>query len=88
MKHLENTDNLTTIGPSFITTWREQMRASTRDLTSKYKCYYMLVTNKKVPAALQLTTTYTEMIIVDHTTLIDYFGPSVAAFAELINLDD
>jgi hypothetical protein len=87
MKHLENSESQKTIGPKPIKEWLQQMRASTRNLIG-YQCYYMLITNKRVPSAKSLVAKNTDLLIVDQTNLIDYYGPTVATFADLVSLED
>lgn len=87
MKHLEDSENQKTIGPKSIKEWVQQMRDSTRNLIG-YLCYFMLITNKRIPSAKSLVAKYPDLVIVDQTNLIDYYGPTVATFADLVSLDD
>lgn len=88
MKHLEDSESSKTIGPKPIETWLNQMRASTSNLSSDYKCYYMLITNKRIPLARTLVAQNTDLLIVDQSNLVNYYGPTVATFADLVSLDD
>lgn len=88
MKHLSNTENSATIGPEPIEEWLRKMRHATVNLSHTYLCLFMLITNKKVPQRLSLVETHEDLIIIDSAMLLQYYGPTVALFADLIAFDE
>ncbi len=50
----------------------------------------MLITNKRVPKLSSLASphNHTDLIIIDQSLLVKYFGPTVAIFADLIAFDE
>lgn len=88
LKHLEDTEARKTIGLKRIQQWVENMRSATEGINSTYKCLFMLITNKRVPKSEKLLKVYRDLVIVDNRTLIEYFGPTVASFADLVAFDE
>jgi hypothetical protein len=64
------------------------MRSATEGISSTYKCLFMLITNKRVPKLENLLKVYRDLIIVDNRTLIEYFGPTVATYGDLVAFDE
>lgn len=88
LKHLENTETRKTVGPKPIRQWLADMRHATADIGANYCCLFMLITNKRVPKSADLVKINRDLIIVDEKTLVEYFGPTVATFADLIAFDE
>ncbi len=88
LKHLENTERRKTIGPKPIREWLANMRHATEHICDTYDCLFMLITNKRVPQSADLVKANRDLIIVDKKTLVEYFGPTVATFADLIAFDE
>lgn len=63
------------------------MRNATETIQDTYDCLFMLITNKRVPKLTALLNEE-DLIIVDNTALVNYFGPTIATFADLVSFDE
>lgn len=85
---MEGVEDSDTISADIIEEWLRAIRASTANLESFFKPYFMLMTHKTIPAAKTLVLQNEDLLIVDSTNIKEYLGPSVATFIDVIRLDE